>query len=109
IQYQAEYGKYAPNIRALGGAEGCQEPTSVRACLIDEPFANSSSSRPKSGYYYIVSHGPTPDAFDVWGVPVDSNNKAFCAIEDGVVRVSGPGAGISTSYNACKALILPDE
>lgn len=110
IQYQAGYGKYAPDIQALGGAELCQEPTSAHACLIDGTLADSSSAHPKYDYYYMVRPGPNADAFVVWGIPVDSDSQAFCAIDDGVVRASDSGVDASsTSYAACKSLTPIDD
>jgi type II secretory pathway pseudopilin PulG len=106
IQYQATYGQYAPDIKALGTPSGgCTQPTSANACLIDSVLANSSPTSPKSGYYYVAQLGPTPQTFVVGGIPIESHHWSFCAIEDGVVRVDVSGSSFGpTRYTACKAL-----
>ncbi len=106
IQYKSAYGDYTPDLKALGGsADQCQKPTRAHACLVDEVVTNSSAANPKSSYYFTVNAGPSANTFIVWGIPLDSRYRVFCATDDGMVRFSAPGAGVaSTSYAACKAL-----
>ena len=109
IQYQSDYGRYAPDIKALGGPSGgCppgSQPTGSNACLIDFQVSDSSPTSPKSGYYFIAKMGPSPQTFVVSAVPVALPHKSFCGIDDGVVRYDASGSNASpTSYTSCKAL-----
>ena len=106
VTYQASYGRFASDIKALdGSAYDCSRPTSANACLIDTAIADSSPSRPKSGYYYLVRVGPNPYTFVVAGIPLNRLSKGYCAVEDGVVHVDAAAFGSgSPSYEACKRL-----
>jgi hypothetical protein len=106
FQYQSTYGVFPADITMLGGTAGeCGTPTRAHACLIDEVLANSSPSHPKSGYVFGVKLGPKPQTFLIWAVPVDRRNRAFCGIEDGVVRIDPMGSNLNAvNYATCRAM-----
>ena len=106
MTYQSMYGQFATDIRSLGGSpQDCSQPTSANACLIDAAMADSSPAMPKSGYYYVVRPGPTPQSFVVAGIPLNRFSKGYCAVEDGVIRIDSNAYGSGPpGYEACTAL-----
>lgn len=104
MTYQSMYGEFATDIRNLGGSsQNCSRPTSANACLIDAAMADSSPSRPKGGYYYVIRPGPTPQSFVISGVPVSRYSKGYCALEDGVIRFDNNAFGSGpASYETCR-------
>jgi hypothetical protein len=100
------YHVYAPDIATLGeNGMGCEHPDRTHACLIGARLANSSPARPMYGYYFGVKPGPEPQTFLVWGIPLDGHKKAFCVIDDAVVRIDATGSSATAmSYASCKTL-----
>jgi type IV pilus assembly protein PilA len=105
IQFQATYPTtgYSPGIANMGptSSAGCTTPTSAAACLIDIAIVNATStSSPKNGYVYQGLG--TMVGFSVGGTPLavgKTGNRAFCAINDAVLRVDSTGA---TAGSACQ-------
>jgi len=103
IQYQSAYPTvgYASSLSALGptAASGCTTPTSTQACLIDMVIVNATAAAsPKSGYVYQASGGPA--AFAEGNTPASighTGNKAFCSIEDAVVRFDSAGTTLGSA------------
>ena len=96
VSYNASYGGFIGPLTALGpatssGCTGSTGPTSSNACLIDFVLASGK----KSGYEFTAS-GDADAAGNVTGFTIESfpltynstGVRAFCAGEDGVVRVN---------------------
>jgi type IV pilus assembly protein PilA len=102
-------------LKALGGAIGAAcVPSTTTACLIDTTLANNGSpaGSGKSGYNFASVEanngvGAIPNIFLTTGWPLaqTTGTKAFCAVDDGVVRtdVAGVIAQVG-SYAACQKL-----
>jgi type IV pilus assembly protein PilA len=109
LSYQNAYQDFAQNIVALGppSATGCPAPSSSSACIVDYQIAHSSTSNPKSGYYFSAQPTSTVTQFFIEGHPASpgsSGVKGFCATEDNAVRYNNPNAAI-TDHDACIALL----
>ena len=103
------------NLLALGGAIGapCVVGT-ASACMIDSNLANNGTpaGSGKSGYKFVSTPStggasPVPNQFLATATPTTATTgtKAFCAIDDGVVRTQAPGViTLVASYAACQAL-----
>ena len=111
IQYQTSFGSYSPDLPSLESpSAGCPVgtiPASTAACLIDYALGNSGTT-PKSGYAFTASSVNSGQSFVEGGSPTSlgrTGNRAFCAIEDGVVHTDplGTNNGPSSS-TACIAL-----
>ena len=108
VTYQTAYPTvgYSPNLVDLGGALGVAcVPASTSACLIDSVLANNGNpaATGKSGYSFKSGAGTQSGAvnigYTILAVPLAINQtgiKAFCAEEDGVVRVDLNSACSST-------------
>jgi type IV pilus assembly protein PilA len=96
VSYNASYGGFAGTLASLGpasssGCTGATGPTSSNACLVDFVLAGGT----KSGYAFGAK-GDTDASgnvtgFTVEGYPQTYNStgvRAFCAGEDGVLRVN---------------------
>jgi len=103
---------YPATLLILGGAAGAACVPSVgTACLIDANLANNGTpaGSGKSGYTFAAGGiGAAPaTTFLTTATPLGATtgSKAYCAIEDGVVRTDAPGV-IATvaSYAACQVL-----
>lgn len=110
LAYQTAFQAYAPSITALGppAGTGCPAsgPTSAAACILDYQLAGSTSTNPKSGYYFAATT-PAPLLFFVEGHPATAGTtgvKGFCAAEDNAIRFNNPDAAIP-DHNACIALL----
>ena len=110
LSYQNAYQVFANSIAALGppSATGCPAggPTSANACILDYQLAVSSSSNPKSGYYFAAAN-PAPTQFFIEGHPASAGTsgvKGFCATEDNAVRFNNPDAPIA-NHDSCIALL----
>jgi len=104
VTYQTAYPSvgFATGLANLGGALGAAcTPTSATACLIDSVLANDGNpaNSGKSGYTFVAL-GLTPvqkvnTGYGIATQPLTINQtgiRAFCAVEDGVVRVDPAGA-----------------
>jgi type IV pilus assembly protein PilA len=97
---------FAPNLLALGGALGAAcVPAPATACLIDAVLANDGNpaGSGKSGYKFTTGAGTKAGGVNIGytalAVPITVNQtgiRAFCAEEDGVVRVDPAGACSNT-------------
>ena len=117
VTYQTAYPSigFSPNLVSLGGALGAAcVPASTTACLIDSVLANNGNpaGTGKSGYSFTSGAGTVTSGlntgYTIAAIPLTINQtgiRAFCAEEDGVVRVDPAGAcgGASPSESA----ILP--
>jgi len=108
ITYNSTYPTvgFAPALTNLGGALGVAcVPSSTTACLIDAVLSNNGSpaGSGKSGYKFTTGAGTVSGGqnigYVVLAVPLVLNRtgiRAFCAEEDGVVRVDPAGACANT-------------
>ena len=97
---------FSPNLLALGGALGAAcVPAPANACLIDAVLANDGNpaGSGKSGYKFTTGAGTKAGGVNIGytalAVPITVNQtgiRAFCAEEDGVVRVDPAGACSNT-------------
>jgi type IV pilus assembly protein PilA len=104
------YGAYPTvgygTLAQLGGAQPCV-PAPATGCLIDNTLAvASTAATAKSGYIFSATPVTGPP-FQFWTTASPTTNqtgtKAFCAVDDGVVR--NPAAGVTTpatSYANCQ-------
>ena len=110
VTYQTAYPTvgYAPALVNLGGALGAAcVPSSATGCLIDSVLANNGNpaGSGKSGYSFTTGTGTVAGGvnvgYTVVTVPLTINQtgiRAFCAVEDAVVRYDSNGA-CSTVHN----------
>ena len=108
VTYNSTYPTvgFSPNLVDLGGALGAAcVPASTSACLIDSVLANNGNPAGggKSGYKFTTGTGTIAGGVNVGyvalAVPITINQtgiRAFCAEEDGVVRVDPAGACSNT-------------
>ena len=108
ITYQSAYPTvgYAPALVNLGGALGAAcVPSSTTACLIDSVLANNGNpaGSGKSGYSFTTGTctvaGGVNVGYTVLAKPITVNQtgiRAFCAMEDAIVRVDPLGACSNT-------------
>ena len=108
VTYNSTYPTvgFSPNLVDLGGALGAAcVPASTSACLVDSVLANNGNpvGGGKSGYKFTTGAGTVAGGinvgFTVLAVPITINQtgiRAFCAEEDGVVRVDPAGACSNT-------------
>ena len=109
IQYQTSYPEvgYAPTIAALAGTS-CGTPTTAGACLIDQSIASATGGAGKSGYIYNAVGNAGGFSVGAWPASVGrTGNQAFCALEDGVVRVDPTGAQQVAAVGDCTANLSP--
>jgi prepilin-type N-terminal cleavage/methylation domain-containing protein len=101
------------NLAALGGAINVAcVPSTTTACLIDNNLSNNGpGGLGKSGYKFaanpIVATATTPPQFYTTATPLGttSGTKAYCAVDDGVVRTQAAGTiTLVASYGACQLL-----
>ena len=119
VSYSTAYPTvgYSATLSVLGnpgGATPCA-PTSTNACLIDQVLAAAAAAPGKSGYLISAVGIADPNVatlnstYQAGAAPVTWNTtgvKAFCAVEDGVVRVDygNTGKDVATvAHNACLA------
>jgi type IV pilus assembly protein PilA len=103
-------------LLALGGAlNAACVPGTGSACLIDSVLANNGSpaGAGKSGYAFASTESSSGvvagvnDQFVTTGTPLaaTTGSKAYCAIDDGVVRTQAAGTiTLVGSYAACQKL-----
>jgi len=110
VSYYADYPTIGyTSLLALGGAPGVAcVPATTTACLIDSTLAAGA----KSGYNF-ASTALTANAQGVmtqfltsgWPVSQTTGTKAYCSVDDGVVRTDIPGnIGSITVYLTCQKL-----
>ncbi len=97
---------YAGTLSDLGGALGAAcVPSSTSACLVDAVVSNNGNpaGSGKSGYNFSSGAGTVAGGVNVGyvslAVPITLNQtgiRAFCAEEDGVVRVDPAGVCANT-------------
>ena len=104
VTYQTAYPTvgYSKDLLSLGGALNVAcVPASTTACLLDSVLANNGNpaNSGKSGYSFTSGAGTPSGAifvgYTILAVPLVPNQtgiRAFCAEEDGVVRVDPLGA-----------------
>ena len=105
LSYQTAYPTtgYAATLGALGPpAAGCAAPAVGNACIIDGTLAAGT----KSGYTFTATGagGPPATTYLTTAVPVTLNTtgvKAFCGVEDNVVRFITPSPGPAASAAVC--------
>jgi prepilin-type N-terminal cleavage/methylation domain-containing protein len=101
-------------LTALGGAVSAAcVPSTTTACLIDNNLSNNGTpaGSGKSGYNFAATTANVLNgvATQFWttGTPLSATTgaKAYCAVDDGVVRTAAPGTiTLVASYAACQAL-----
>ena|SRR5215475_1559518 len=114
VSYQSTYPTvgFAPALVNLGGPLGAAcVPSQNTACLIDSVLANNGNpaGTGKSGYRFTSGTGTAAGGvnigYTIQAAPVSVNQtgkRAFCANEDGLIRVDPAGvcsnteAGIAT-------------
>ena len=108
VTYQTAYPTvgYAKDLVSLGGPAGACTIASTSACLIDSVLANNGNpaGSGKSGYAFTAA-GDNPisgvnTGYGTAAVPLTINQtgiRAFCAMEDAVVRVDPAGVCATTS------------
>ena len=108
VTYNSTYPTvgFAPALTNLGGALGVAcVPSSTTACLIDAVLSSNGSpaGSGKSGYRFSTGAGTVAGGVNIGyvalAVPLVANRtgiRAFCAEEDGVVRVDPAGACSNT-------------
>lgn len=106
ITYSTTYPSvgFATTLATLGPNANPCTPSSANACLIDSVL----SAGVKSGYNFAATAtgGPPKPQYYATAAPVSLNQtgtRAFCAFEDGVVRVQPTGT-VPGSEAACQTL-----
>lgn len=103
---------YPAVMTTLGGAAPCA-PGIATACLIDNYLATNGAGTGKSGYNFAAagsaSAGGINDQFYSTGTPFSavSGTRAYCSIEDAVLRLQAPGVIILVPSRAACVLLLP--
>jgi len=104
------------NLLALGGALNVAcIPSTATSCLIDSNLANNGTpaGSGKSGYSFVSTPSASGaiaglnDQFLATGTPLGATTgiKAYCAIDDGIVRMQAAGnITLVASYAACQKL-----
>jgi len=88
---------YPAAVTTLGGAFPCT-PGTTTACLIDNYLASNGGGNGKSGYNFNAAGSPSAgspmnDQFFSTGTPFNSlsGTRAYCSIEDAVLRTQPAG------------------
>jgi type IV pilus assembly protein PilA len=108
------YGAYPTNgyatLAQLGGSATPCIPAPANGCLIDNNLATDGAGNGKSGYKFAVTPGGTQLTgwnFYTTAAPLSNvtGTKAYCAVDDGVVRLEPPATLTApASYAACQGL-----
>ena len=107
VSYNASYGQFAVDLKTLGppaaGCTGSSGPSSGNACLIDAVLAAGL----KSGYEFTATGDKDTNnnytGFTAETFPQTYNStgvRAFCAGEDGVLRVDPANTSSGTAGTA---------
>ncbi|HZW79921.1 MAG TPA: prepilin-type N-terminal cleavage/methylation domain-containing protein [Candidatus Deferrimicrobiaceae bacterium] len=97
-------------LAALGGAiNAACLPSTTTACLIDNNLSNNGpGGLGKSGYNFAAGpNGAVISQFMTTATPVSqtTGSKAYCAVDDGVVRTQAAGTiAIVGAYSTCQTL-----
>ena len=107
VTYQVTFPKigYAPDLASLGGGEPCNA-TPASACLIRNKIAVATAAPGLNGYTFALVTSSDGSQYFVSAMPTAPNQtgvRAFCSIEDGVVRVDSSGSP-SSDHDACVSL-----
>ena len=103
---------YPLTLAPLGGPSPCTSGIAT-ACIIDDSLATAiAGSSGKSGYYFnatgsAAAGSPVNDQFYSTGTPLTntSGSRAYCSIEDAVVRLQPAGnITLVAGYAACSLL-----
>lgn len=102
---------YPPTLTTLGGAAPCT-PGIATACLLDDSLATNGGGSGKSGYKFNATGSPSAgntinDQFYSTGTPLGalSGTRAYCSIEDAVIRLQPAGnITLVPGYAACSLL-----
>ena len=107
------YGAYPQvgygTLAQLGGSAVPCVPGTANACFIDNNLATNGAASGKSGYNFAVTTGGAATTgwnFYTTATPLSNvtGGKAYCAVDDGVIRVNAPGTiTIAGTYGACQA------
>jgi len=108
--YQLSYPAtgYSVNLLSLGNALGAacpNPPTTATSCLIDSVLANNGNPAGNGKSGYTFSGTGTATTYWVSAKPITANQtgvRAFCAVQDAVVRVDPAGGG-ATDNPTCEA------
>lgn len=97
-------------LAQLGGAATPCVPAPANGCLIDNNLATNGNNNGKSGYNFAATPGGTATTgwnFYTTAAPLSNvtGTKAYCAADDGVLRVAAPAVITApANYAACLAL-----
>ena len=107
------YGAYPTQgygtLAQLGGGNVPCVPGTANGCFIDNNLATNGGGSGKSGYNFAVTDGGSATTgwnYYTTATPLSNvtGGKAYCAVDDGVLRVNAPGnIAIAGSYAACQA------
>jgi type IV pilus assembly protein PilA len=100
------------NLAGLGGGASPCVPAQANACLIDNNLATNGGNAGKSGYNFAavantVGQGALLVQYYADGSPISfrqTGTRAFCSVEDAVVRQNPAGAA-SGGHDACVAFL----
>jgi type IV pilus assembly protein PilA len=97
----------------LGGAAPCT-PSKMTGCLIDNNLAQNGTPANSgiSGYLFAATavtglNSAIPNKFYTTATPISAQTgtEAYCASDDGVVRIQAPGViTLVGTYRGCQAL-----
>jgi type IV pilus assembly protein PilA len=102
---------YPSTMATLGGAAPCA-PSTTSACIVDNSLATNGGGNGKSGYNFNAtgssSGGAVNDQFYTTGTPFGavSGTRAYCSIEDAVLRLQAPGVITLVPSRAACILLL---
>jgi type IV pilus assembly protein PilA len=111
VSYFSQYQTYALLMSSLGPGgptTACPAPpTNVASCFIDGVLANNGlvAGQGKNGYTYAATG--TLTSYNATASAITQNTtgvRAFCSVEDAVVRVQNPGP---IAAGACAQAIAP--
>src|SRR3954468_1722304 len=94
VTYFSTYGAgYAPALTNLGPAATCD---ATNACLLDGVL----SAGQKSGYNFTAPNANAAQTYTATGIPItvgQTGQRAFCAIQDGVIHFNTAGAACAVA------------
>ena len=109
IAYQTTYRSYGTLVQLGPGATmttACPvPPTNVAACVIDGVLSTNGGGAGKSGFNYAAAATATTYNATASAIVQNSSGvRAFCSVEDAVVRVQSPGP---IAAGACANTVQP--
>ena len=101
VMYNSTFNNgFSADLPSLGGAAGSCTASTSAACLLDPVLANATSStNPKSGYYFLYSAGTNNQTYSLNGNPAvyqQTGTRGFYSDQSGVIRFNISGAATST-------------